>query len=562
MNVLSSKSILKHWKRFHEQPLLYSLDSKVFPPKLGRRFVITETQSLLLVVKIKQRLKNLSLAFPTLYTFTRLAEDITGRSFSLSTMSRFCSRHKLKYDSPSCKKKGTRYHDSDIVISERVEFLIQKIWFLAWEQEGIVEFFVHDESHIAEKPSGYQYWQYVPDSGKGAIDPGNKIGGRRFAFSALYSRNYGLECGLTVNQLNDLQERICVFKNFLDDFEDISVKEYLRLAKKSGLTPNSSMSLDSKNNTIIPDDGNCSFFQFICATEKQGLHGARQMDSLKFIWSMSNMIEQAVKAAGPNKTVIFQVDNATYHRQPLDRSLRDIKGEYPSKIRETGEMRTSMIDMLRTWDIKPTGAPDSFFNPMASCPRKKKSEAEAEKVAREKCLMQKAQHKAKIKELFRLAPQYRYQRTMIEEIAENIGHENDTTVKVIFGPRGHSELAEIEFSWSFIKRTIIRLNPLCASETEKLLELARRLDYSNRGSWRDLVLINMYAYLHHGYFDHNLGKKLLLNKEMIKQYFSALYLEIPIKFDFTDEGFSKFTSWFTPQIKPQLTYKEILDLEL
>lgn len=547
-----------HWRRFHNQPLLYSSGSRVFPPKLGRPLRLSEDQSKCLALLIKQRISNNQLQFPTLYTFSRIAEDITGHSFSLSTMSRFCKQHKFVYDCPSNKKKGTRYHDSSIVIQERREFLIKKAWYLAWEQAGLVEFFVHDESHIAEKPSGYQYWQFVPESGKGAIDPGKKIGGRRFAFSSLYSRNYGLDCGASIDELSLLSKSIKDFKNVLDDLDDLTVTEYLKNGAECGILTNQSMSIDSKNRMFVPQDGNRSFFQFLCATPAQNKGISKQMDSAKFIWSLNHMVRQAIKCC-KNKTVVIQLDNATYHREPADPTLRKIINPYPVRARD-GINRSSMVEELEKWGILPMGETVEWYKPL-SADRRKKTMTKSELALVEQQRKAVKAHKLKIKELYHLAPQYRHQKTRAEGELEELSAKSPCDIIVLFGPRGHSELAEIEFSWSFIKRKTIDLNPQTAKDTRSLLEFNRRLDFSNRQSWRDLVLVNMYSYIHYGYYDTVLGKKLLKKKTSILEYWDSLFAYTIENFSFTPTGFEQFFQYFDRKIVKQLTYPEILSLD-
>jgi len=558
ITVLSAKSIMFHWKRFHLQPLLYSAEGNVFAPRLGRPLELSDDDSSKLAKLIKQRLRQNGLRFPTLSSFSGIAEEITGRSFSRSTISRFCARHGFVYVPPADKSKGTRYHDSDLVIKERITFLKLKIWYLAWEQAGSVEYFVHDESHIAEKPSGYQCWSFLPDSGKGAINPGKKIGGRRLAFSALYSLNHGLETGVATNSLISLGKNIKVFKESLDDLDNYSIPDFLGAARKAGILNTGSMSVDSKERLVLPDDKNCSFFRFFCATPSQNKGISRQMDSEKFLWSMEKMMRQAVNSCRKAKCIIFQVDNATYHREPISRELRNIKYPYPVKERSTGLYRTSMLDKLKTWNIIPVGYDDTFFQVIPPAPRKKKVMTADESALREHQLNEIKSHHAKIKETFLQCPNYRYQKTRIEAVAEKIGLEKDIEVKVIFGPRGHSELAEIEFSWSFIKRTVISCNPNTAKQTVKLLDLSRRLDFGNRTSWRHLVLVNMYCYMTYGYYDNSLRRKMLKQKADIISFWDSLFDSILSTFDFTSESYLKFENWILKKIVRQLPYKELI----
>ena len=77
----------------------------MFPPRLGRAVTLSDADSVTLDKLIKERLRQSDLRYPTLYTFSRIAEEITNRNLSISTMSRFCAGHKLVYDSPQNKKR-------------------------------------------------------------------------------------------------------------------------------------------------------------------------------------------------------------------------------------------------------------------------------------------------------------------------------------------------------------------------------------------------------------------------------------------------------------------------
>ena len=73
-----------------------------------------------------------------------------------------------------------------MVLEERCDFILRKLWYWACEEVGRVSILVHDESWINEKPSGVQVWS------TDIYKPGKKVEGRRFAFSGLWSLDEGI----------------------------------------------------------------------------------------------------------------------------------------------------------------------------------------------------------------------------------------------------------------------------------------------------------------------------------------------------------------------------------
>lgn len=558
---LNRKTIMFHWKRFSADWRLYSNIGRVFPPRHGRPRIVSDEEQIQIITVIKERLKEKACRFPHLGTFKSLIKEEFNLTLSLSTIARILHRYDMIYGPPLNGKAGTRYHDSAIVLEERVDFLLKKIWFLAWESVGKTEIFVHDESWVAEKPSGIRVWSYNSSSGKETINPGKKIGGRRIAFSSLYSVKSGLITSVENDVLDSLDSKIGAFKQSLDELGDYGVSQIFEIASEHDIPCLDGMSLDKKNSNCVEVSSDSLLFHFVCQPANKVNKVAIQMESEKFLSSVEKMVRQVDRMLDKGVVMVLQLDNATYHREPEDKTLRAIKHPYPLMRSSSTAQRPNMLALLKEWDYKPQGADDTWFDPIVPPSiRITKNTPLDIKTKIEKVRRDKLAHQNAIKQYFRMAPQYRHQKTRVEALVEQLGEELDRSIIVLWGARGHSELAEIEFCWSFVKRFIADANPQRYSDTLKLLKLGRTLDFGNRLSWRDNVLINMEAYLVHGYFDLNLSKKLNKSRAQIHLKYTNLFKDIVHIYPFTQQGFDKFVSEFSPTIETQKSYQEIIEL--
>ena len=85
------------------------------------------------------------------------------------------------------------------------------------------------------------------------------------------------------------------------------------------------------------------------------------------------------------------------------------------------------------------------------------------------------------------------------------------------------------------------MNPTSAKQAKRLLEACRILDFDNRQSWRDNVLLNMEFYISHGYFDLPLSRKIMKYRASILQLFEERFLHIlliPLIFQIVDTLYS------------------------
>jgi len=561
--VISRKSLMYHFQRFAKNPDYYSISQTVFPPKMGRRPILSEHQIQKFVTRAKQRLAQKSHQFPTLFTFSKIAESMFGFSPSLTSISRIFKVHSIKFGSFEFVKGGTRYHDSEIVLKERVDFILKKIWCMAWESISKVTILVHDESWINEKPSSGHYWGYAPPSGKCSITPGKKINGRRLAFSSLYSLSDGLLNGVSHDDLMNILDSVIRFKQDYDNIDDLSVDEVFEIANRTNLRPSEPLSIDSKNNMIVPNGSDKCFFSFFCATARANKGIPKQMDSPKFLWSIEEMVRKAAETVHDGVTIVLQLGNATYHREAASEELLSIIHPYPLINSSLGTTpRTCMLDKLREWNIKPAGTSIEWFNPIPAIRRKitvNTSAADKRMITRHRERI--STHKKQIISTYRMAPNYRYRKTKVEALMESISEELEIPIVVLWGARGHSELSEIESSWSFMKNFAISMNPQSAKQTKRLLELSRLLDYPNRQSWRDSVLVNMECYLKHGYFDRIICRTLQKTRKSIVASFRKRYEYIVKTFDFSEAGYIEYTNWISKSIVTQLTYDQILSID-
>lgn len=458
----SSKTLRSHWKRLHDIPEFYRQNSRVFPPRSGRPAKVLESQETLIVNAINDRLSKSGVKYARIFDFQNIVYQTIGIKVSMSWMSRFLKKHGFIYSKPVKTKAGTRYHDSDIVLEERLKFLLSKIWYLAWEQDGKVIFFVHDESWINEKPCALIVW-----SSK-TVRPGNKIEGRRFAFSGLWSLLHGLSCGLHLD--DQIDSKVINFKNMMDSSIEFSLEDALQIFSELDIEKPSHISLAPNGKLSFPDRLTTPFFCFDVKTANQNRGVSRQMDGNSFLASFEKMVEHVNIYIPTGNTVVIQVDNATYHREAADDRLRSVKSEYPRKS-HNGETQPGMIDYLKKWNIKPIDSDDSFWDPIPS-PKQKRSKNKSlqELKALESVYSRINEHKSIIKRLFRTAPQYRFQKTRLDILVESLTKKYGINIKILWGARGHSELAEIEYSWNFMKRFIKDMDPKNAKATLELLK--------------------------------------------------------------------------------------------
>ena len=142
-------------------------------------------------------------------------------------------------------------------------------------------------------------------------------------------------------------------------------------------------------------------------------------------------------------------------------------------------------------------------------------------------------------------------------MVESLSVELKISIKLLWGARGHSELAEIEHSWNFIKGFIKKFNPNNAKETKTLLKTAELLDFSNKQSWRNRIILVIDCYTTHGYFNDKLLRIKYKNRESILSKWQTIFSDISTQYDFTDTGFNLFKNNFQTKISKQLLYNEI-----
>ncbi len=545
----SRPTLMFHWKRLHIHPEFYDGRNEIFPASLGRQHLLTEAQQQQLVNALNSRISEKHQSYPSIVNFQSIAFNLFGHHFSTCWMSSFLKKHNFVYGKPIESKSGTRYHDSEIVIQERLDFICLKIWYIAWEQKGVCVLFVDDESWINEKPSGLMVWS------SDYCKPGKKSEGRRFAFSSLWCMANGLSTGHP--QIDELPSLVRSFKNQMDSRMDDGPSDIISLFRQSLISPSTSLTIDSKNRKIIPENMNSNFFLFDVKTAAQNKGVSRQMDSTKFLWRIEQNIRFLAKALPKQKRIVLQLDNARYHRELADPSLRKIVDVYPRKRRD-GTLSNSMIEKLEEWKFKPNWASDDWWNvKIAQCGNLSKSKTPEQKKA---ILLQREEisnHKACVRKYFRMAPQYRHAQTQVELLAEQLSKELGRDIEIIWGARGHSELAEIEFSWNFMKRFVKKQNPINAKETTALLKISEILDCVNGSHWRKHVLINIYCYLKDGYFTSKLRRKYEQQWESVQLYFDSVFDDIYSQYSFSASERDRFIKSFKSTIVRQLSYDEI-----
>ena len=153
----SPKTLRTHYQRLVNSPEFYNGSLPIFPSKLSNTASLNNDQELELVQLINKRIARKDLVYPNITTFLQICYEFCSYKYSQAWMSRFLKRHNFHYGTPQQGKIGTRYHDSEINIKDRISFLLKKIWFISWELVGQAKIYVHDESWINEKPSGIQH---------------------------------------------------------------------------------------------------------------------------------------------------------------------------------------------------------------------------------------------------------------------------------------------------------------------------------------------------------------------------------------------------------------------
>ena len=102
------------------------------------------------------------------------------------------------------------------------------------------------------------------------------------------------------------------------------------------------------------------------------------------------------------------------------------------------------------------------------------------------------------------------------------------------------------------------MNPQRAKQTERILNLSRVLDYSNRQAWRNNVIVNMECYIKYGYYDRALLRKIQKNRRKIISTFQSRFNYISESYELNSEDYDDYVNWMRPQIVNQLTYEELL----
>ncbi|RMD93280.1 MAG: hypothetical protein D6813_04360 [Calditrichaeota bacterium] len=545
----SRPTLLSHWKRLHLHPEYYDGKQEIFPARFGRSHLLSDYQRKVLTDAINSRIANKKLSYPSILNFQTIAFNLFGHRFSSSWMSEFLKANKFTYGKPVDSKSGTRYHDSDIVIQERLEFICQKIWYISWEKKGLCAFFVDDESWINEKPSGLRVWSSED------CKPGKKSEGRRFAFSSLWCLANGLSTGHP--QIDQLPSLLNSFKSQMDSRMDIGPQDIISMFGQTSMVPSTSLSISPSNNFVVPENMNSTFFLFDVKTAAQNKGVSRQMDSSKFLWRIEQNIRFLAKNVLRGKLIVIQLDNARYHRELADASLREVVDVYPRKRRD-GTFSVSMIQKLKEWNFKPSWASEDWWQvkkPTHGRLSRGKSAKQRVEILRERKEIEV--HKASIRKYFRLSPQYRCAKTQVESFVEQISRELDRPIEILWGARGHSELAEIEFSWNFMKRFVKQNNPTSAKETTALLKIAEILDSVNGAHWRKQVLINLYCYIVDGYFTTKSRRKYESQWPKVQSYFASVFQMIYEKYSFSASEKVRFINNFRPKIVKQLSYDQI-----
>lgn len=551
--IYSSRTIFTHYKRLVENSEFYSGKIPIFPASLGNNQSLSPFQIETLVKKIEERIAQKDMLYPNINNFISITYSLTGTKFSQSWMSRFLKAHKFKYGPPMKGKVGTRYHDSEINLIDRVNFLMRKIWFIAFEKCNKASIFVHDESWINERPSGSNVWSSEN------VKPGKKNEGFRFAFSSLWCISRGLLHGC--NDFDSLLPKIINFKATIDSNPLCTLEDLLQHIRDSELPLPDPLAISSRDEFIIPDHLQSPLFLFPVKTAAANKGRARQMDSEKFIWSVEKMIRHVLQTHDKTKKIVIQLDNATYHRKPADSTLRNIVNPYPSKS-QSGKSTTSMLEQLQKWNRLPEGEANDWFQPIKNHYgrlSKHKTPAQRKQILHVQSKI--SEHKRWIKRFFRMCPEYRQQKTLVEEMIEKLSIEYskdlDFPIEVLWGPRGHSELAEIEHSWNFMKNWVKKMNPRRPKDTRYLLLFSQVLESTYSHSWRNRVILCFDCYFENGYFTSSLLREKYKNKATILQKWNDLFDHISSSFLFTAQGFERFVEFIRPKITKQLSYTEI-----
>ena len=132
----SRPTLMFHWKRLHSFPERYDGKARVFPVSLGRTLRLSSEMESALFTRINLRISRKDLKYPSIVTFIKIGYNLLGYRFSYSWMSSFLKRHNCKYGPPIQAKSGTRYRlkDSERVLKERIDYILKRIWYMAWEK--------------------------------------------------------------------------------------------------------------------------------------------------------------------------------------------------------------------------------------------------------------------------------------------------------------------------------------------------------------------------------------------------------------------------------------------
>ena len=552
----SSKTLRRHYKRIQMFPEHYYAQGKVFPSQLGNHSILSPDQELSLIKVLEDRIANKQLSYPTISDFLNLTFDHIGHKYSKSWMSIFLKRKGFSYGVPRAGKNGTRYHDSPINLADRIDFLLRKIWYLSWEADKKLQLYIHDESWINEKPSGTRVWS------SSKVSVSKKIEGRRFAFASLWCLNSGL---LNPNQaIEDVESSIRDLKEDISLNPTLSPNDIFELADKNDILPVQGIIL--KNNSLMyeSEEPSSSFFQFMVKTASSNKGVSLQMNSTKFLQSIELMVRGILKYHPVDQKLVIQLDNATYHRSlPESDELSKVTSEYPVSHRD-GSSSIGMIGHLKSWNLRPKDTLESWWTPLSKTLRRSKKLSKRQIIKLEQEEFAINEHKSQIKWFYKTRPRVRNRKTLVDILIADLSTEFSSTLKypisILWGARGHSELAEIEHSWNFTKGWIKSKNPRSSKETLELLRRAVVLDTVNRHSWRNRIILVIDCYIVNSYFSQGLLRKKYKKRAVILEKWNNLFAKIHHQFSFTEEGFKEFCEFFTPKIAKQLSFNEIQEL--
>ena len=285
------------------------------------------------------------------------------------------------------------------------------------------------------------------------------------------------------------------------------------------------------------------------------------MDTTKFLSSSKLMVERIISLGNLDHKIVLQLDNATYHRNfPSDDPLSSVISKYPRKHCD-GTISPSTIDYLRKWKLKPEDKSDDWWVLITKTLQrsKKSSQDQIVQISAEENRIK--EHKRLIRYFFKTSSHVRDRKTKVEMVISELSHkyadELYYPIEVLWGPRGHSELAEIEFSWNFMKHWVKKMNPTHALQTRQLIRLAGTLDSTNGTSWRHRVILAFECFWKFGYFSPGLMRNLYKNKKLVLRKWNNRFEDITSDYPFTEDGYKLFVNDYKATIADQLTWVEI-----